>query len=287
MAAHKRITSERGDVVVWYCCASLRVSKVVVTVSAVKRTCPQWCNALSMTPAKSQTCARRRIRQTCARHGCSAPQESDLDFCASTCDEGISPTSAAGSGWRRCLLRTEAFELWLGSSPIRCPDERAIMNALWSQFHNFVSVVRDTWKLNPSLWRPAMVNSTSFSPQCTLVWFSPAAWERNVGPHHVACFLSLAGGCVRTSAQFTSSHVLCYISGCLMGPQSVGVNTPPGWRHSCFHSPRSRRHSRYCPRRYNPAADSAGNFHGMAPHSLEARSTSTSKSRDILSVHCV
>ena len=50
---------------------------------------------------------------------------------------------------------------------------------------------------------------------------------------------------------------------------------------------RSRRHSRYCPRRYNPATDSTGTFHGTAPHSLEARSTSKSKSRDILSVHCV
>ena len=44
---------------------------------------------------------------------------------------------------------------------------------------------------------------------------------------------------------------------------------------------RSRRHSRYCPRRYNPATDSTSTFHGMAPHSPEARSTSTSTSRDI------
>ena len=49
----------------------------------------------------------------------------------------------------------------------------------------------------------------------------------------------------------------------------------------------SRRHSRYCPRRYNPATESTGTFHGTAPHSLEERPTSTSKSRDILSVHCV
>ena len=52
------------------------------------------------------------------------------------------------------------------------------------------------------------------------------------------CFLSLAEGCVRTSAQFTCSHVLCNISGCIMSPQGVCVNTPPGWRHPCFHSPR-------------------------------------------------
>ena len=37
----------------------------------------------------------------------------------------------------------------------------------------------------------------------------------------------------------------------------------------------SRRHSRYCPRRCNPATGSARTFHGMVLHSLEARSTST------------
>ena len=39
-------------------------------------------------------------------------------------------------------------------------------------------------------------------------------------------------------AQFTCSHVLCYISDCLMGPQGVCVNTPPGLKHSYFHTPR-------------------------------------------------
>ena len=38
--------------------------------------------------------------------------------------------------------------------------------------------------------------------------------------------------------QFTCSHVLCYICDCLIGQQSVCVNTPPGWRHSCSHTPR-------------------------------------------------
>ena len=33
----------------------------------------------------------------------------------STCEEVISPTSAAHSDWRQCLLRTEAFQLRLGA----------------------------------------------------------------------------------------------------------------------------------------------------------------------------
>ena len=45
---------------------------------------------------------------------------------------------------------------------------------------------------------------------------------------------------------------------------------------------RSRHHFRRCPRRYNAPADSTSTFHDMAPHSLEARSTSTTASRDIL-----
>ena len=39
-------------------------------------------------------------------------------------------------------------------------------------------------------------------------------------------------------AQFTCLHVLCHINDCVMGPQSVCVNTPSGWRHSSFHSTR-------------------------------------------------
>ena len=79
-------------------------------------------------------------------------------------------------------------------------------------------------------------------------------------------------------AQFTCSHVLCYISDCLMGPQSVCVNLllDGGIRVSTHHEStcqvpcvRSRRHSRHCPRRYNPATDSTSTFHGMAPHSLK------------------
>ena len=41
--------------------------------------------------------------QNCSCHGCSPSQESDLDFVFSACDEVISPTYAAHSGWRQCL----------------------------------------------------------------------------------------------------------------------------------------------------------------------------------------
>ena len=76
------------------------------------------------------------------------------------------------------------------------------------------------------------------------------------------CFLSLAEGCVRTSAQFTCSHVLCLHQWLFNGVTErrrqhsywmeafvfpLTTNQPAKVR--CVRS----RHSRYCPRRYNPA----------------------------------
>ena len=53
-------------------------------------------------------------------------------------------------------------------------------------------------------------------------------------PKMCCCLLSMTVGCLHTScftnqAQFTCPHVQCHISDCMMAPQSVCVNTPPGW----------------------------------------------------------
>ena len=66
-------------------------------------------------------------------------KEEQFEFHVSTCAEAISPTAAHRSDQQQCPLRTDGW-VW---SPVRCPDERVIVHALLSQFHDFVSVMRE------------------------------------------------------------------------------------------------------------------------------------------------
>ena len=147
----------------------------MVTGSAVKRTCPQWCTALSMIPAKSHSSHSARAEgfgRTARAMAALRRRRATWVFVLPPAMKGFRRhlLPVPGGGEVCCVPKRSSYG-WV-RSPIRCPDKRAIMNALLSQFHNFVSVVRDTLKLNPLLWRPAVVNRTSFSPYCTLVWFS-------------------------------------------------------------------------------------------------------------------
>ena len=86
-------------------------------------------------------CPCRRIWQNCPCHGCSPAKKSNLNFMLLSASERFRRhLLAVPAGCNVCsVLRCSCDDrVW---SPVRWPNERATVNALVTQFRDFVSVV--------------------------------------------------------------------------------------------------------------------------------------------------
>ena len=137
------LCGERGDVVVvWYRCVSLGVGIVVVAgLPSRAGTCPQWCRALSMIPAKSHSARAEGFGRT-ARAMAALRRRRAIWISFPPAMKGFRrqmlPVPTGGNVC--CVLKRSSDGLMRPA--VRGPHKRAEVNTLLPQFSDFISVIR-------------------------------------------------------------------------------------------------------------------------------------------------
>ena len=106
---------------VWLCQSQSRRGRGRRARNQQRGTCPQWCRALSMMPAKSHSALAEGVART---HGCPPAQESDLDFVFPPARKGFRRQMLPVSGGRDvCRVQKRSSDGRL-RSPVRSPHQR-------------------------------------------------------------------------------------------------------------------------------------------------------------------